>query len=98
MSIKPVLLVAAGLLPLAGCVGHHHHYDEGPVVTVEPAPSGYVYYSDPGYYGGYYDHDYWYWHDRDGHMHREFRAEHERRVREHPAYERREGDRDRERH
>ena len=88
MSIKPLLFLSAGLLPLAGCEGHHRHHEEPqPVVTVEPAPTGYVYYSDPGYYNGYYDHDYWYWHDREGRAHREMRDEHEGHVREHPRYE-----------
>lgn len=96
MTAKSLLLAAAGLVPLAalaGCEVHHHHHDE-PVVSVEPAPDGYVYYSDPYYYQGHYDRDYWYWNDHEGRMHREFREEHERHVREHPRYE---GDRDRDR-
>ena len=99
MTAKTLLFAAAGLLPLAaigGCEGHHHHEEPGPVVSVEPAPDGYVYYSDPYYYQGHYDRDYWYWNDRDGRAHREMRDEHERRVREHPQYEGERYDRNRE--
>ena len=86
------LLAAASLLPLCGlsCVHHHHHDEPPPEVAVEPVPQGYVYYYDPYYYQGHYDHDYWYWHDREGRAHREVREEHERRVREHPRSEERE--------
>ena len=89
MGIKPLLLLTLGFLISAGCSESHHHprREPPPPVVVEPAPAGYVYYYDPGYYGGYYDRDYWYWHDRGGRMHREIRQEHERHLAEHPRYE-----------
>jgi hypothetical protein len=100
MRANPILSAAVSLLPLAllgGCAHHHHHDDQpGPVVSVEPVPDTYVYYSDPAYYHGHYDHDYYYWNDREGRAHREMRDEHERHVREHPTYEGRSGERGRE--
>jgi len=89
MRGRMILFAAAALVPLGGfACGHHHHHEEPPPdVVVEPVPQGYVYYSDPYYYQGHYDRDYWYWRDREGRGHREAREEHERRVREHPRYE-----------
>lgn len=53
-------IVMAGTATLTGCV-----YREPPPPPPEPVPVGYVYYSDPYYYDGWYDGPYWYWRDRD---------------------------------
>lgn len=88
MVAKTLVLIAAGVLPLATVACEEHHHPE-PVETVsyEPVPEGYAYYSDPYYYHGHYDNDDWTWRDDKGHYHREARAEHERHVHEHPDYE-----------
>jgi hypothetical protein len=81
-AVDGILLAAlvSGMASV-GCVSHHHHHDEV-VVEAEPAPVGYIY--EPGYYDrGYYRGDVWYWHDRNGHVMREAREDHERRIHDH---------------
>lgn len=64
----------------AGVFGCSTHSDGG--YYAEPAPAGYVVVDDPYYGQGAYAGDYWVWHDREGHEHREARAAHEQRGRE----------------
>ena len=88
MIRKSKFWAAAGLLPLAALACEiHHHEEPPPPVAYEPVPEHYVYYSNPYYYQGHYDHDYWEWRDPEGRNHREARDEHEQHAREHPRYE-----------
>jgi hypothetical protein len=79
-----VVLAGASLM---GCSSH----SDAPYYGAEPVQSGYAEYpsnyavvEDPYYGQGAYSGDYWVWHDREGHEHREARSAHEQRAR---AYE-----------
>lgn len=84
-------MVIAGASVL-GCASHA----DGPYYRAEPVQSGYAEYppdyvvGDDAYYDrGAYSGDYWVWHDREGHEHREARSAHEQRMR--PDEQRRSG-------
>lgn len=68
------------LLTLGGALAGCSIHAEGPVP--EPEPAGYVSVDyDPLYYDrGWYDHDDWYWHGRDGRLHHEAHEQHDRRM------------------
>lgn len=67
-------LMLGALLAVGGC-----SYHEGGPGGPEAVQAGYAV-DDPYYDQGAYQGDYWVWHDREGHVHREARADHERRA------------------
>lgn len=71
-------IMFAAVMAMAGC-SYHDHGPDGAEVVPAGYSSNYAV-DDPYYDQGGYDGDYWVWHDRDGHMHREGRADHERRA------------------
>jgi hypothetical protein len=89
MLFRKEILIAGVMTAAVAAVGgcsSHHGYDEG---GTEVVPAGYA--ADDTYYDqGTYEGDYWVWHDRDGHDHREARTDHERRA--NAQYDRRSSD------
>ena len=73
------------VLGAAGLVGCEASVEPAHVDVVRPAPDVDVVYYDRGYYEG----PNWIWRDREGHIFRERREEHERRMsaREHERHE-----------
>jgi hypothetical protein len=76
MKLGITSLLAASLATAAGCDVYVH---PRPVAEVEIGPEAPVVY-DSYYVGGHYEGGFWVWRDREGHLFRERREFHERRV------------------